>query len=79
MSIDVFEVVYKLIGPVDPVGETHTDDKRFENLKEFCKVTEQMLQVIHNVSYDYRNNHQFSMKRASTYCTKFLDDANIKE
>ena len=33
MTIDVYKVVKKLIGEIDPIGETQTDDERFENLK----------------------------------------------
>ena len=32
--MDYYEVVKKLIGEVDPVGETHIDNERFENLKK---------------------------------------------
>lgn len=36
--MDIYEVVTKLVGPIDPAGETHTDKKRFENLKVMCDV-----------------------------------------
>ncbi len=32
--MNMYEIVVKLIGWINPVGETNTDNDRFENLKE---------------------------------------------
>jgi hypothetical protein len=32
-EIDIYKVVKKLIGAIEPVGATHIDEGRFENLK----------------------------------------------
>ena len=37
----VVDVVRKLIGPIDPIGESNADDRRFDNLNEL--VTFRML------------------------------------
>ena len=71
--MDIYEVAKKLIGEVEPVGETHTDDKRYENLKKLTNLTEQLLTDICRIENNYKNNHQHSMKRASTHCAGFLD------
>lgn len=73
-----YDVVTKLIGKIDPVGETNEDDRRFENLKEMCSLVEKLITDIDNVGYRNQNNHQFSIKRASEFASKFMYQ-NCKE
>lgn len=78
--IDVYEVVKKLTGEINPVGETNTDEKRFENLKVTCNLVAKLLNDISEVEYGYKNSQEFSVKRASDYAGKFLKDGcGIKE
>ena len=79
MTIDVYKVVKKLIGEIDPIGETQTDDKRFENLKAMTKLVDRLIFDIDAIAYRYKNNHQFSMKRASEFASKFITDLGIVE
>ncbi|GAI86093.1 unnamed protein product, partial [marine sediment metagenome] len=39
----LYTVVKKLIGNINPVGETNTDNERFENLKIICELTNKLL------------------------------------
>lgn len=79
-SDSIYEVVKKLIGPIEPIGETHTDNDRFENLKVMTELVNNLVSDIDNVGYRFKNNHQFSMKRASEFASKFLsDDLGIVE
>ncbi len=55
--MDIYEVVMKLAGQVEPVGETHTDDKRYENLQQLTALTEQLLTDICSIESNYKNNH----------------------
>ncbi len=50
-----FDVVKKLIGEVRPVGETNTDNARFENLKALCVAvhSHNIDQVICGESYSH--------------------------
>lgn len=73
MSIDIYDVVRKLIGDVEPVGETHIDNIYYENLQQLTALTEQLLTDIWSIEAQYKNNHQYSMKRASEHCARFLD------
>ena len=68
------EIIKKLIGEIRPVGETNTDNARFENLKTLCNLVDELVGEIDGVGYDFQNNHQFSMKRASDYAKKFMTD-----
>jgi uncharacterized protein YaaR (DUF327 family) len=77
--IDIYEVVKKLVGAIEPVGETHTDNRRYENLKVFTELVDRLVTDLHDIKYNYKNNHQFSMKRASEYASKFLNELDISE
>lgn len=37
--IDTYEVVKKIIGKIEPLGETNIDNDRFENLKKYDGVS----------------------------------------
>jgi len=66
------EIVLKLIGPIDPIGETNTDDKRFENLKIMCNLVNDLVQYIDDVGYINKDHYEFSKKRVSDYINNFL-------
>jgi hypothetical protein len=68
------EIVNKLIGKITPVGETNTDDGRFENLKQMCKLVEDLVTQIDEVAYTYKDRHEYSMKRASDLSSDFLSN-----
>ena len=69
--MDVHEVVMKLVGPVEPVGETHTDDIRFENLKQLCDLVEELVDEINRVCPN-KNRCEYSMKRSGEFAHAFL-------
>ena len=69
--MELNEIVMKLIGPVNPVGETRTDDERFENLKQLCELVDSLVVIIDKVTPNERR-HEFSMKRAGEYASNFL-------
>ena len=65
------EVVKKLIGSIGPIGETNTDNERFENLKAMTELVELLVKDIgwvgrKSISYEY------SVKRAGEFASKFL-------
>ena len=66
------DVIKKLIGNINPIGETDTDNERFENLKEMCDLVNNLITDIDDMAYSNRNSHQFSVKRASEYASEFL-------
>jgi len=71
--INVYEVVKKLIGPIEPVGESHTDNRRFENQKEMMALIDRLLSNWFNLRR-FSNNHQASMKRAGIMASKYFRD-----
>lgn len=78
-GIDIYAVVMKLVGQIEPVGETHADDRRFENLKDLCRVADRLVSAIDAVGYEYKDSHQFSVKRAANYAQKFMTDLGIPD
>ena len=70
--MDYTEIVKKLIGYIDPVGETNIDDKRFENLKAMCELVNNLVTEIDEVSFYNKNKDEYSRKRAGEYDNNFL-------
>ena len=66
------DVVKKLIGNINPVGETNTDNQRFENLKEMCELVNNLITDIDDMAYRNKCSHEYSVKRASEYASNFL-------
>ena len=71
--MDVYDIVLRLVGPVNPVGETNTDNDRFENLKELVVTTSLLLTKIEEVALQNSDRGEFSMKRAGLHCSEFLN------
>jgi len=71
---EVLEIAENLIGNIKPVGETNTDNERFENLKQMCDLTDSLIKSIYEVSYDNRNSMESSVRRASDYAGYFLTE-----
>jgi len=72
-KIDVYDVATKLIGPINAVGESNTDQDRYENLKQTIDTIERLLQDISDASRS-SNNYQASMKKIGQKAEKFLRD-----
>lgn len=72
--MDIHGVVKKLVGPINPVGETNTDNARFENLKVLTELVEKLVIDIDAVAYEHKDAHQFSLKRAAEHASKFMKD-----
>lgn len=66
------EIVNKLIGPIEPVGQTETDQKRYENLKAQCELVESLIMNIQYVANSNKNRSEHSMKLAGQYADRFL-------
>lgn len=79
-KLELKDIVMKLVGNINPIGETNTDNDRFENLKNLCELVDDLLGKIDDVSYKNKDSREFSVKRASDYANKFLtDNLGIKE
>lgn len=73
MKLEMVDIVRKLIGPIDPVGETNTDNVRFENLKSMVSLVDKLLFDINKVAPS-KNRAEYSMSRAGKFADVFLQE-----
>ncbi len=71
------DVVNKLIGKIQPIGESHNDEIRFKNLEAMTHLITGLIQDVDRVAYENRDRTEHSMKKAGEFAQKFLD--NIKD
>lgn len=71
--MELIDIVRKLAGPIDPVGETNTDEARFQNLKKVTELVETLLTDISKVSQNM-DRFEYSMRRAGEYAFTFLNE-----
>jgi len=79
MELPVYSIVLKLIGPINPVGESHTDDKRYENLRATSMLVENLVSDIQDVVNANRNAHEASRKKAFLYAKSILETLGIDD
>ena len=76
--MDLEDIVMKLNGPVDPVGDSNTDAKRLTNLKSLCELVDRLVYHIDMVASD-PGEHMDSVLSMKKYANKFLDELGIVE
>ena len=74
--INTHEVVKILIGPIDPVGESHVDEKRKENMLNLILLMTKLIDDIDNVAYRYKDHHQGSIREIQQIAEKFMNRIN---
>lgn len=77
--MELYDVVLKLVGPTQPIGETNEDNKRFENLLLLTNLIDRLLTDIDFIATNNAKRAEFSRKRAGEFCNKFMDQIGIKE
>lgn len=65
-----FEMIKRLIGEVEPIGDSAIDEKRLVNLKELCDLTGQLIFEINRISNMESDLH--SVKQAADYARIFI-------
>lgn len=71
--MNYYEITKKLIGEIRPVGETNTDNDRFENLKAMVDLVGKLVEDIEDVA-TCANRSEFSVQRAGNLARKFRRD-----
>lgn len=69
--MDYTEIVKKLVGNVEPVGETHTDDFRFENLQQMTALIDELLHEVCEVAKQ-KDRHEYSISKAGRHAHGFI-------
>ena len=69
--MNIAEIVMKLTGPIEPVGESIDDAQRLENLDTLTKAVDAL---IREIGYAAMNNtrHEASMRRIGNRATTWL-------
>ena len=67
----IYEVVGNLTGSIMPIGETQTDNIRFENLKILTELINKLVTDIDEVGM-LDKRQEYSVKRAGEFATNFL-------
>ena len=73
----IYDVVIKLIGPINPVGESRNDDERFENLKNMTSLVDSLLMDIKRIA-EKRDSQKYSVKRAGAFAHNFLAEISLE-
>ncbi len=69
----IIEVIEKLVGKIEPQGESHIDCLRYENLKVLCEVVRHFEEDIFRVTR-HTSRYEASMKHAGEYADKFIKE-----
>lgn len=78
--MEVIDIVDKLVGRIDPIGDTAIDNERFENLKVYCELIDTMVRNIDDIAYNNMNSELSSIKRTVDYVSDFMTNRlNIRE
>ena len=71
--ITIYDIVTKLIGPVQPVGETNADTSRLENLGALTDLVNRLLMDIEKTA-TAKERHEASMAALGRSAQEFLDE-----
>ena len=70
-SNEIADIVMKLIGEIEPVGETYTDEKRFANLLTVENTVDILLDEIRFAS-ESKNRVEYSMQKIGRNANDYL-------
>lgn len=74
----ILQVVNKLIGEIEPVADSSIDNERYENLKLFIKLFDNMYSIIDDIAHKYKDSPFYSAKELGTFAQEYLDDIKNK-
>ena len=69
----VSEVVMKLVGPVEPIGDSYADEIRLNNLRHLTAVIDALLHEVTTV-VQYRSSYQASCQMAGRKAKQYLNE-----
>ena len=76
--MELIDVVRKLVGPIEPVGDSRIDHDRFENLQTMTKLVDKLLGDIDRI-IPCKDSHEASVKKAGMHADAFFEQVGIKE
>lgn len=69
-----YDVVIKLIGNINPIGDESIDHKRLDNLKEMMSLVKLLIADIHEISYRNSTRQEDSIKKAVKLVDSFMEN-----
>ena len=79
-SLNITQIIRKIIGETEPYGETRIDEIRAENQDELIEVCESFIdELIRNSKYDERVEYSMNLigKKAKNYLIELRDYLNV--
>lgn len=73
----IIKIIDALNGSVRPVGETNTDNKRFDNLKALEEIIDCLLDDI-QMLIPNRNIYEYSVNRAGNEAVEYLQEVRSR-
>lgn len=70
-SDDIANIVMRLNGEIEPIGETNTDSERYNNLISLENTIDMLLSEMNNV-FKYSNRPEYSMSKAGNQSLHWL-------
>lgn len=67
------DIVFKLVGNIEPVGDSNTDETRFENLKQLTGLIDDLIDEVEFVARS-KISHEHSVKRAGNHAHVWLEE-----
>ena len=74
-SYEITKILEKLMGDIEPIGETHHDDVAYANLLTYIEVATWFIERIYEVG-QYIERPEFSMQRSGKEAIKYLSKLN---
>ena len=69
--MEIYDVVKKLVGSIDPAGQSHIDEVRYENLEKHIALVDELVSDLIYVAKTH-NNGEASLIKASNKADKYL-------
>ena len=70
--MELIDIIDKLVGRIEPIGDTSVDEERFENLKAYCELINEMVKRVDDVVFNNWDSRLASVKKFNDYISDFL-------
>jgi len=70
--MEIEEIINKLFGYINPVGETNEDNKRYKNLDNYRRVVDYVIEELVECAR-YKNSNQYSVQRSGEEAFNILN------
>ena len=75
----IYSIIQKLTGKIRPVGETNQDEERLKNIETFIAIFDMMHVEIDDISYQYRDRTEDSMRKIGQRCNRHIESMGISD